>query len=272
MALGHEPDLLIFDEPAASLDPLARRQFLQMIIDLAEPGKRTVLFSTHITSDLERRGRPGGHFEIRPHRLAGAVGGPEGADARQPGRQFLGDAPCLTATLRPSRLNIRPPPRSRRGSPGSRRHSSSACSSGSPLESRWVQGSCLRPTDAVLLPFYCSCTAHEGTICQLRGPPDARFSTRHATVAAVATLTAAVVLPAGLSWFMGWHGIGFVAVVMLLFGTILWVIMKDATWTVFAILLGWSAFCSTQSGPAWSGNSFPDRSSSRRRPFSFWGY
>lgn len=54
LALGHEPDLLILDEPAASLDPLARRQFLQMIIELAEPGKRTVLFSTHITSDLER--------------------------------------------------------------------------------------------------------------------------------------------------------------------------------------------------------------------------
>lgn len=54
LALGHEPELLVLDEPAASLDPLARRQFLQLIIDLAEPGKRTVLFSTHITSDLER--------------------------------------------------------------------------------------------------------------------------------------------------------------------------------------------------------------------------
>jgi len=54
LALGHEPELLLLDEPAASLDPLARRQFLQMIIDLAEPGRRTVLFSTHITADLER--------------------------------------------------------------------------------------------------------------------------------------------------------------------------------------------------------------------------
>jgi ABC-2 type transport system ATP-binding protein len=53
LALGHDPDLLLLDEPAASLDPLARRQFLQKIIELAEPGRRTVLFSTHITSDIE---------------------------------------------------------------------------------------------------------------------------------------------------------------------------------------------------------------------------
>jgi ABC-2 type transport system ATP-binding protein len=53
-AIAHEPELLILDEPAASLDPLGRRQFLQLIVDLAEPQQRTVLFSTHITSDLER--------------------------------------------------------------------------------------------------------------------------------------------------------------------------------------------------------------------------
>jgi ABC-2 type transport system ATP-binding protein len=53
-ALGHEPDLLILDEPVASLDPLARRQFLQALIDMVADGKRTILFSTHIVSDLER--------------------------------------------------------------------------------------------------------------------------------------------------------------------------------------------------------------------------
>lgn len=54
LALGHEPDLLILDEPVASLDPGARREFLRTLIDLVEHPNRTVLFSTHITSDLER--------------------------------------------------------------------------------------------------------------------------------------------------------------------------------------------------------------------------
>ncbi|HEY4341665.1 MAG TPA: ABC transporter ATP-binding protein [Steroidobacteraceae bacterium] len=54
LALGHEPDLLLLDEPMASLDPVSRRQFLQEIIEIASAQSRTVLFSTHIISDLER--------------------------------------------------------------------------------------------------------------------------------------------------------------------------------------------------------------------------
>jgi len=54
LALAHEPDLLILDEPAASLDPSARREFLKTVLSIAAEGKRTVVFSTHITSDLER--------------------------------------------------------------------------------------------------------------------------------------------------------------------------------------------------------------------------
>ena len=54
LALGHEPELLVLDEPAASLDPGARRDFLRTILDIAADGRRTILFSTHITSDLER--------------------------------------------------------------------------------------------------------------------------------------------------------------------------------------------------------------------------
>jgi ABC-2 type transport system ATP-binding protein len=53
LALGHEPDLLVLDEPVASLDPEARRHFLKTVLDLAGTG-RTCVFSSHITSDLER--------------------------------------------------------------------------------------------------------------------------------------------------------------------------------------------------------------------------
>ena len=54
LALGHEPQFLVLDEPVASLDPQARREFLKVVLDIAAGGNRTVLFSTHITSDLER--------------------------------------------------------------------------------------------------------------------------------------------------------------------------------------------------------------------------
>ncbi len=54
LALGHRPDLMVLDEPVASLDPVARRDFLRSLLELARNGERTILFSTHISSDLER--------------------------------------------------------------------------------------------------------------------------------------------------------------------------------------------------------------------------
>jgi ABC-2 type transport system ATP-binding protein len=54
LALGHQPELLVLDEPVASLDPSARRQFLRTLLELLEDTRQTILFSTHITSDLER--------------------------------------------------------------------------------------------------------------------------------------------------------------------------------------------------------------------------
>ncbi|AIL60998.1 ATP-binding cassette domain-containing protein [Pseudomonas alkylphenolica] len=45
--------LLVLDEPAAALDPLARRELLREIVELASEHGSTVVFSTHILSDLE---------------------------------------------------------------------------------------------------------------------------------------------------------------------------------------------------------------------------
>jgi ABC-2 type transport system ATP-binding protein len=53
-ALAHRPELLILDEPVASLDPVARRQFLQQLVELGADERRAVLFSSHIVSDVER--------------------------------------------------------------------------------------------------------------------------------------------------------------------------------------------------------------------------
>src|SRR5690554_6483262 len=54
LVLAHEPDLLVLDEPVASLDPLARRKFIQQLVEVAADEKRAIIFSSHIVSDMER--------------------------------------------------------------------------------------------------------------------------------------------------------------------------------------------------------------------------
>jgi ABC-2 type transport system ATP-binding protein len=53
-ALAHDPDLLVLDEPVASLDPAGRRDFLRELVGEVLDRGATVVFSTHILSDLER--------------------------------------------------------------------------------------------------------------------------------------------------------------------------------------------------------------------------
>lgn len=54
LALSHHAKLLILDEPTSGLDPVARDDLLELFQELIEDGQRSILFSTHITSDLEK--------------------------------------------------------------------------------------------------------------------------------------------------------------------------------------------------------------------------
>ena len=54
LAMGHSPELIVLDEPVASLDPAARRLFIKQLIEMNVNEQTSVIFSTHITSDIER--------------------------------------------------------------------------------------------------------------------------------------------------------------------------------------------------------------------------
>ena len=54
LALAKRPELLLLDEPVASLDPLARREFLQSVMEVVAETGMTVILSSHIIADLER--------------------------------------------------------------------------------------------------------------------------------------------------------------------------------------------------------------------------
>lgn len=54
LALAKRPELLLLDEPAASLDPLARREFLSALMEAAAEEGVTVVLSSHILAELER--------------------------------------------------------------------------------------------------------------------------------------------------------------------------------------------------------------------------
>ena len=53
-ALSHRPELLLLDEPAGGLDPLARREFLETAIEALNETGTTIVFSSHYLSDVER--------------------------------------------------------------------------------------------------------------------------------------------------------------------------------------------------------------------------
>ncbi len=54
LALSYGASLFIFDEPTSGLDPVARDNLLELFQELVEDGDKSIFFSTHITSDLEK--------------------------------------------------------------------------------------------------------------------------------------------------------------------------------------------------------------------------
>jgi len=54
LAIAKSPELLILDEPVASLDPLARREFLQSLMEVVADQQLSIVFSSHLLADLER--------------------------------------------------------------------------------------------------------------------------------------------------------------------------------------------------------------------------
>ncbi|MFW5438053.1 ABC transporter ATP-binding protein [Paenibacillus apiarius] len=54
IALAHHAELIIMDEPTSGLDPIFRRELLNILHDLMQEEDKTIFFSTHITTDLDR--------------------------------------------------------------------------------------------------------------------------------------------------------------------------------------------------------------------------
>ena len=97
LALAKRPELLILDEPVASLDPLARREFLQHLMEAVAEHELSIVLSSHLVADLERvcdylivlvasRVRLAGEVEAllaSHHRLTGARRDPASLPANQ---------------------------------------------------------------------------------------------------------------------------------------------------------------------------------------------
>ncbi|WMM25134.1 ABC transporter ATP-binding protein [Tissierella sp. MB52-C2] len=54
IALSHNADLIIMDEPTSGLDPVFRREILDVLYSIIQDEKKSIFFSTHITTDLEK--------------------------------------------------------------------------------------------------------------------------------------------------------------------------------------------------------------------------
>ncbi|QOC22716.1 ABC transporter ATP-binding protein [Wenzhouxiangella sp. AB-CW3] len=89
LALGHDPDVLLLDEPASALDPVARQSFLQELVSIACDSARTIVFSTHLIGDLERIANR--LWLMRDGELVHTLAVSDHADRGVPTGRWLGD-------------------------------------------------------------------------------------------------------------------------------------------------------------------------------------
>jgi ABC-2 type transport system ATP-binding protein len=54
IAICHEPDLLILDEPVSAFDPIARARFLELLLEIIQKENKTILIASHILTDIEK--------------------------------------------------------------------------------------------------------------------------------------------------------------------------------------------------------------------------
>ena len=74
MAIAPHPQILILDEPTAGLDPVARRDFMEIIVAQARQHQRTTFFSSHLIDEVERCADRIGIIQSGRMRFEGSLG------------------------------------------------------------------------------------------------------------------------------------------------------------------------------------------------------
>jgi hypothetical protein len=118
-------------------------------------------------------------------------------------------------------------------------------------ESTLMQASVFAESAAFSILFMLLAIHIKGQFVDSRASLMPGFRRIHATVAGAAALIFAVLLPAALAFVLHWHPVGFVAITVLLFAAIFWVILSMSNWLIWTVLLGWFLFLS-QSGTAYA--------------------
>jgi ABC-2 type transport system ATP-binding protein len=94
LALGTRAPLLLLDEPLASLDPLARREFLHVLVDAVRADGATALLSSHVITDIEQACDRllvlGGGRKLLDLSIAESIAGHRIVDERAPGDDVVG--------------------------------------------------------------------------------------------------------------------------------------------------------------------------------------